>query len=288
MISLLYKDRRLDGETPLRQCQLASLHLLHVLDKVCEENGLRYWLAFGTLLGAVRHKGFIPWDDDIDVYMTMRDLKKLASIADKVLPADVIWQDPWRFPKSDCFFGRLRDAYSTVLQETTYKHRCVNDPQGVPLDIFPMEDVHTTLLIRFLLKIKGPIEWRARFAGCLGPVSLIRLLKKWFLYGLYFIINCIWWLCRLVWRWGSHDYVMINCVNEDKNLFMPFDIMENRVRVQFEDGVFWAPADQHAILQRSFSGDYMVPCRTATKVQGVYLSTTPGPHKRAMIYPKQS
>lgn len=69
---------------------------------------------------------------------------------------------------------------------------------------------------------------------------------------------------------------------------MPFDIMENRVRVQFEDGVFLAPADQHAILQRSFSGDYMVPCRTATKVQGVYLSTTPGPHKRAMIYPKQS
>lgn len=287
MIPLVYKDRRLEGETPLRQCQLASLHLLHVLDKICEENGLRYWLAFGTLLGAVRHKGFIPWDDDIDVYMTMSDLKKLSRIADKVLPADVIWQDSWHFPQSDCFFGRLRDAYSTVLQGTIYKQRCVNDPQGVPLDIFPIEDVHTTFLTRFLLKIKGPIEWRARFAGCLGPVSLIGLLKKWFLYGAYFVVNCVWLLCRLIWRSGSHDYVMVNCVNEDKNLFMPFDIMESRTRIKFEDGEFWAPSDQHAILRRSFSGDYMVPCRMETKENGIYLPTTPGPHNRAMSYPKQ-
>ena len=78
---------------------------------------------------------------------------------------------------------------------------------------------------------------------------------------------------------------MVNCVNEDKWLFMPFDIMEKRVKIKFEDGEFWAPCDQHAILRRSFSGDYMIPLRMATKDEGIYLPTTPGPHGRAMRYP---
>ena len=286
MLPFLYKDRRLEGDTPLRQCQLASLHLLHVLDRVCEENGLRYWLAFGTLLGAIRHGGFIPWDDDVDVYMTMSDLKKLAKIADKVMPKDVIWQDPWRFPKSDCFFGRLRDAYSTVMQKTTFKQRCVNDPQGVPLDIFPIADVYTSCLMRWLQKIRGPLEWRARYAGCVGPVTLMGLLKKWVLYTLYFLVKSVWDCHRVFWRFGRHEYVMVNCVNEDKSLFMPYDVMQNRARLKFEDGEFWGPSDAHAILRCSFSGDYMIPVRAEVKDNGVYLPTTPGPHLRAMSYPE--
>ena len=284
MIPLVYMDRRLEGKTPLRQCQLASLHLLHVLDRVCEENGLRYWLAFGTLLGAVRHKGFIPWDDDVDVYMTMADFKKLSKIADAVLPKDVIWQDPWKFPPSDMYFGRMRDVYSTVMQFTSYKQRCVNDPQGVPLDIFPIEDVHVTSLIRLLQKLRGPLEWRARYAGSLGPVTMIYLLKKWFLYAAYFFVKIIWNLHRSFWRFGTHAYVMVNCVNEDKSLFMPYDVMEQRKRLEFEDGSFWAPSDPHEILKRSFSGDYMMPVRSEVKEDGVYLPTTPGPHNRAMKY----
>ena len=284
-MELCYKDRRLEGDTPLRQCQLASLHLLHVLDRVCEENGLRYWLAFGTLLGAVRHKGFIPWDDDIDVYMTMSDFKKLSKIADTVLPKDVIWQDPWKFPKSDMYFGRLRDAYSTVMQFTDYKQRCVNDPQGVPLDIFPVEDVHETSLMRLLQKLRGPLEWRARFAACLGPVTVIGLLKKWFLYAAYFFVKIICDIHRNLWHLGNHSYVMVNCVNEDKSLFMPYDVMQKRARLKFEDGEFWGPSDAHAILRCSFAGDYMTPVRSDVKDNGVYLPTTPGPHLRAMRYP---
>lgn len=285
MMENLYKDRRFEGGTPLRQCQLASLHLLHVLDKVCEENGLRYWLAFGTLLGAVRHKGFIPWDDDIDVYMTMSDLKKLSKIADRVLPKDVIWQDPWCFPKSDMYFGRLRDAYSMVMQFTRYKQRCVNDPQGVSLDIFPIVDVHTTWLMRLLQKIMGPLEWRARFAGCLGPVTIIGLFRKWFLHAFYFSVKGIWDIHRAFWRFGRHEYVMVNCVNEDKSLFMPYEIMEQRERLKFEDGEFWAPSDAHAILRCSFTGNYMVSKRSVTKDEGVYLPITPSPCERAMKYP---
>jgi len=67
-------DRRPEGDTPLRSCQLVMLRLLKVLDRVCWEAGLRYWLDSGTLLGAVRHGGFIPWDDDVDVKMPPEDM----------------------------------------------------------------------------------------------------------------------------------------------------------------------------------------------------------------------
>ena len=64
----------------LRQVQLADTELLRIFHEVCEKHGLRYWLDWGTLLGAIRHGGFIPWDDDLDVCMTRNDFEKVADI----------------------------------------------------------------------------------------------------------------------------------------------------------------------------------------------------------------
>lgn len=69
--------QRNDG---VRVFQQGNAKLLSMLKKICEENNLRYWLYGGTLLGAVRHKGFIPWDDDIDVGMLREDIEKLSKI----------------------------------------------------------------------------------------------------------------------------------------------------------------------------------------------------------------
>ena len=68
-----------------RDLQLAELTVLAELKRLCEKHGLRYFLVAGTLLGAVRHRGFIPWDDDIDVAMPRKDFNKLARIAKKEL-----------------------------------------------------------------------------------------------------------------------------------------------------------------------------------------------------------
>ena len=64
----------------LREIQLANLSLLKQFNKICKENNLTYWLDFGTLLGAIRHKGFIPWDDDIDIGMPREDYEKMIRI----------------------------------------------------------------------------------------------------------------------------------------------------------------------------------------------------------------
>lgn len=64
----------------LRLIQLSNTKLLHMFDAYCGQNNLRYWIDFGTLLGAVRHKGFIPWDDDIDIGMPREDYEKLIEL----------------------------------------------------------------------------------------------------------------------------------------------------------------------------------------------------------------
>ena len=84
-----YKYRNIDITTlppatgQIRDIQLANLALLKELDYVCRENGLKYWLDYGTLLGAIRHKGFIPWDDDIDVAMIREDYEKIIDAFQK-------------------------------------------------------------------------------------------------------------------------------------------------------------------------------------------------------------
>lgn len=64
----------------LRTIQMACLEILKAVRDICDNNGLRYYLAYGTLLGALRHEGFIPWDDDIDIWMPRDDHEKLIEI----------------------------------------------------------------------------------------------------------------------------------------------------------------------------------------------------------------
>ena len=76
----LFPDEREKGETRLRQCQLVMLRLLKIFDHLCTKHDIRYFLTGGTLLGAIRHKGFIPWDDDLDVGMTRVNYEKFVKL----------------------------------------------------------------------------------------------------------------------------------------------------------------------------------------------------------------
>jgi lipopolysaccharide cholinephosphotransferase len=108
----LIPDLRPQGDNPLRSCQLVMLRLLKVLDAVCAQEGLSYWLDGGTLLGAVRHGGFIPWDDDVDVKMPLEDYRRLVEIGPRVFPYDVFFQTRETDPAHAVPWVKLRDRFS--------------------------------------------------------------------------------------------------------------------------------------------------------------------------------
>jgi len=71
------------AEGSLRTVQMVGSYMLRQFKRICEENEITYWLSFGTLLGAARHEGFIPWDDDIDVSLLRKDFERLRSVLEK-------------------------------------------------------------------------------------------------------------------------------------------------------------------------------------------------------------
>lgn len=76
-----------------QQIWATEQEILDVIHQVCTEHGLRYSLAYGTLIGAVRHKGFIPWDDDIDIMMPREDYEKLIAVWNQSAPKGYILQN---------------------------------------------------------------------------------------------------------------------------------------------------------------------------------------------------
>ena len=101
-------------------------------------NGLRYYLAYGTLLGAVRHKGFIPWDDDIDVTMPREDYERFAMLCDGGLPGSLRWQSYATEPEYPLWFGKLiRD--DTTFKQSISQHLKIS--QSVSIDVFPLDGV---------------------------------------------------------------------------------------------------------------------------------------------------
>ena len=97
-----YREQlRAFSQPHLRECQLKQLSILKVIDGICRKHAISYWLDGGSLLGAVRHGGFIPWDDDIDIAMDYQEMKRFAEIAPKELPEGLFLQSPQTDPNED-------------------------------------------------------------------------------------------------------------------------------------------------------------------------------------------
>lgn len=129
------------GETQQFNLQPLWTELLKIyrcFSDICEKNGLRHWLAYGTALGAARHQGFIPWDDDFDVYMPRDDYNFFLKVVEKELPDHykmITWKNT---PEYRHFCGKVIETRRSVVEEV---ERQCGFPlaQGVFIDIFPLD-----------------------------------------------------------------------------------------------------------------------------------------------------
>ncbi len=116
----------------------AILGVYRTFAEICERHGLRYWVGYGTLLGAVRHKGFIPWDDDFDLLMPRHDFNRLWPILEKELPAHLCMVT-WRNAPAFCdIFGKVVETRADEVEHVE-SEAGVPLPEGIFIDVFPVD-----------------------------------------------------------------------------------------------------------------------------------------------------
>ena len=120
----------------LRKVQMTQLEIAKEIRRVCDENNIRYFLAAGTFLGAVRHQGFIPWDDDMDMGMMRRDYEKFCRIAPSKLKPEFCLQTWYTEPNYGLPFGKVMKR-GTIYLENKKTSRLQNN--GIYVDIFPYD-----------------------------------------------------------------------------------------------------------------------------------------------------
>ena len=121
----------------LRRQQIRMLEILLEVDKICKKHDIKYWLSSGTLIGAMRHDGFIPWDDDLDIEMMRSDYLRLMEVLPSELPEWLALQNDETDPYYFFYYAKVRDRRSRMLEHNNYDRMW--QEQGIYIDIFPME-----------------------------------------------------------------------------------------------------------------------------------------------------
>lgn len=138
----------------IKELQQKTLEILRVFIDTCEKLNVKYYLIDGTLLGAVRHKGFIPWDDDIDVGMIREDYEKFLKEAPALLPESFFLQTYESDPGYQHNFAKIRNSNTTFI-ESSLADKKIN--HGLFLDIFPLYECEKEYNVSRKFNIKRAI-----------------------------------------------------------------------------------------------------------------------------------
>lgn len=113
-----------------------QMQILDAIDKFCLQHSIRYSLACGTMLGAVRHGGYIPWDDDIDIYMLREDYNRFEKLFPEVYEGHLELWSLTRTKHWDNIFSKISDNRTVIIEKIL-----TNNGIGINIDIFPIDDV---------------------------------------------------------------------------------------------------------------------------------------------------
>lgn len=233
----------------LRTLQRKMLSILEIVTGIADKHGIPYWLSGGTLLGAARHKGFIPWDDDVDIELMRKDYKRLLKALKKELPNDLYLQTP-KDKGYRLLFSKVRDRNSIVYEEDDDLNRFTE--KGVFIDIFPEE--------------KG-YKWLKNFVDFFYGRSYRRLKRGRPFYSFKYFYEYT--LSLLLYPIGGLLVGVARCicaVSRPQNILHSYGIGVGSVhnesymfplgKIEFEGKLFSAPKDPDSYLTSQY-GDYM-------------------------------
>ena len=164
------------AEKDLRRMQLLQLGMLVEFDRVCKQENIHYAICCGTLLGAVRHKGYIPWDDDADIAMLREEYEKFKKVAYKLDSSICFFQDHSTDKEYRWGYGKLRRTGTKYIR---YGQEHIDCKTGVYVDIFPLDDIPHSTIGQVLNDIECFI-WRKILYSEVGKVAdESNLIQKW-------------------------------------------------------------------------------------------------------------
>lgn len=235
---------------------MLMLHMLQEVDAICKKFHINYMLFAGSALGAVRHQGFIPWDDDLDIVMLRKDYEKFLAVAPNELNQDEYFLQKEFSEHWPVFFTKLRKNGTACIERQLPKDRLMH--QGIYIDIFPCDNLSN-----------NPITRRFQFLA-----SKVVIAKSVYERG-YITDNWIKkvfiQLCRLLplkpfWKFAirrendNSQYVHTffgGASRYEKNIY-PRSWFESAVLLPFERGCYPVSAHYDELLTKLY-GDYMTP-----------------------------
>ncbi len=237
-----------------RDLQLCILEIVKDIDKICKKHNIEYFLAYGSVLGAVRHQGFIPWDDDFDIMIKYEQYNEFLEACQKDLdPNKYFVQTPETEPNYYLSFAKIRNIKTTLIEEGNKYENITN---GVYVDVFPLVGVPNSKIKRKILEINRAFALSANR----------NVINSKFLYSIFKIFLKIFGKKRILkyttkkcLKYNCDDYE--NCVSIFDGDGFDLNVVSNKVLgkpkyVKFEDIKLPIPNDSDSYLKKIY-GDYM-------------------------------
>ncbi|MBQ0048788.1 MAG: LicD family protein [Bacteroidales bacterium] len=241
------RDRFNPEGSLLRRHQQRMLEMLRAFDTICQRHHIPYWLSSGTLLGCVRHGGFIPWDDDLDVEMLREDYLRLQPFLLRELPDHLALQTHQTDPGYFFCYPKLRDRRSHLEELSGYDWAF--GLQGAYIDIFLLES--SPACLQTLSQLTIGHCYAIMKDRHLSPAQKRKRVGRWFRANQTFVFPVLRLLSRLSSRrWLRHTFGTPYPAPRQRSDIFPL------AERTFEGHAFPVPRDNHAYLQRMF-GDYM-------------------------------
>lgn len=240
----------------MQKVQQTEIEILDVVAKICEDNHLKYSLAYGTLIGAARHKGFIPWDDDIDLMMSREDYDKLYEIWSERAPEGYVLETENNTSDLPINHMKIRKDHTTFIQNESEREKKYH--KGIFIDIFPADrrapgkysqNIQYAALMIHLLYNRGHSSGAKGLQGIFEKV-LLSVPKKCYRP----ISRKIGILAR---KWNDRNTeIFFPCDANCCKLFYPADIFDSLIKMEFNGKQYSAFKDYDNVLKIQY-GDYM-------------------------------